>query len=1074
MVFQPPAVEVGRDTLPELAPIFTFLNSHQNKLYQEGYFLKLNDLDSNGRPNADRNWTECFAQLVGTVLSLWDAAALDAAGQDGEVAPTFINLADASIKMIKTLPTRNQDVQPLENVLSISTAGKNRYLLHFNTLHSLTQWTAGIRLSMFEHSSLLELYTGSLIAGKGKALNNIRTIMERARFPTQDWCRVITPGDEKEFQRQQKTMKKRSAYERPAPPKGHINFYDTKKIKKNAPIATINDAYAAYAIYPHSKPLIDASTLVKLEGRITIHSNPPSTTEGFVFVMPEVHPAVSGFEMMLRWLFPTFDTFGMYGRPSRLIADTLDPRGVMFAMPKHRRYGYLEIFDVATLIHTDGSQDWSEREWRKKLKELTSKRMNNIPTQTGTRTGSRRGRRSSMYGSLRYDDSVSIRSTPSQRNSYSQSTDNVFAPPKKSFTGPPGQLPAHNYHARSVSETAALGSLSRKNQDPFMSRTSLDRENSDMPDILESPAPPLPPAHSYFPPSPISNIQDTGAASERDSSESERRMPMPSPRPEDVQGDMRPSSPPAPVAAPPEFAHLASDRPANRPNQAPELIRARSRMSVATLSQLADANKPGMTGGAAAAGAAAAWKNREGTRDESNSRGVNDLTSAARMTADQRSAAQVTGTGAKHGRTQSNLAPTAPPVPVHRSLGTTSSDRNVARKPVPPPRGTVEQSAAVPPRKDALTGPSSHGLAQPQSSQPELLPFVGSKNFIEDADDASDVSPDYASSTPSEPSKEPEYRPRTGVLKTVGTPQTETPGFTVGDTRYGNTKTNENTIPSIDFGPTRALDPGMVRRPSTAGELERSNRRSQQWPKDDANRHHMRTDSPTSMEIGKENSSNRAFGAQSIPWQPGTAVGRRTPGGRILTPEEFVTQRASPTNSPPPLYAHSRNKSSGNLPQRPSSGDWSKRKEVPPRPISRSSTHLMSTTNQDLSSHLTAQEQEHVARMTNSPFLNMSSNRPSQPSNVTGLVSAIEAREREKKAFKEGLSGQMVQQAILQRQQQAAQAAQAAYSPQQQQPQSPAWGYSPTQPGWMPGGFPQSDAPAGGGYYGWHQNPAPR
>ena len=55
---------------------------------------------SDGRPNADRNWTECFAQLVGTILSLWDAAALDAAGQDGEVAPTFINLADASLKMV--------------------------------------------------------------------------------------------------------------------------------------------------------------------------------------------------------------------------------------------------------------------------------------------------------------------------------------------------------------------------------------------------------------------------------------------------------------------------------------------------------------------------------------------------------------------------------------------------------------------------------------------------------------------------------------------------------------------------------------------------------------------------------------------------------------------------------------------------------------------------------------------------------------------------------------------------------------------------------------------------------------
>jgi len=55
---------------------------------------------SGGRPSIDRTWTECFAQLVGTVLSLWDAAALDAAGEEGEVLPTFINLSDASIKMV--------------------------------------------------------------------------------------------------------------------------------------------------------------------------------------------------------------------------------------------------------------------------------------------------------------------------------------------------------------------------------------------------------------------------------------------------------------------------------------------------------------------------------------------------------------------------------------------------------------------------------------------------------------------------------------------------------------------------------------------------------------------------------------------------------------------------------------------------------------------------------------------------------------------------------------------------------------------------------------------------------------
>ena len=98
--YNPPQVEVANDTPPELQPIFTYLNSHSNKLYQEGYFLKLHDLDTRGRPSSDRVWTECFAQLIGTVLSLWDAAALDAAGENGEVVPTFVNLSDASIKMV--------------------------------------------------------------------------------------------------------------------------------------------------------------------------------------------------------------------------------------------------------------------------------------------------------------------------------------------------------------------------------------------------------------------------------------------------------------------------------------------------------------------------------------------------------------------------------------------------------------------------------------------------------------------------------------------------------------------------------------------------------------------------------------------------------------------------------------------------------------------------------------------------------------------------------------------------------------------------------------------------------------
>jgi CCR4-NOT transcriptional complex subunit CAF120 len=46
MVFQQLLMETSRDTEPELIPIFQYLNSHSNKLYQEGYFLKLSDLDT--------------------------------------------------------------------------------------------------------------------------------------------------------------------------------------------------------------------------------------------------------------------------------------------------------------------------------------------------------------------------------------------------------------------------------------------------------------------------------------------------------------------------------------------------------------------------------------------------------------------------------------------------------------------------------------------------------------------------------------------------------------------------------------------------------------------------------------------------------------------------------------------------------------------------------------------------------------------------------------------------------------------------------------------------------------------
>jgi CCR4-NOT transcriptional complex subunit CAF120 len=580
----PPIMDINEDTIPELQPIFSFLNSHSNKLYQEGYFLKLDDQNTQGKPNADRTWTECFAQLVGTVLSLWDAAELDAAGEDGEVLPKFLNLTDASIKMIDSLPTRSNDEQPLQNILSISTAGRNRYLLHFNSHHSLVQWAAGIRLAMYEYSTLQEAYTGALIAGKGKTLNNIGVVMERSRFKTEEWVRVrfgagvpwrrcwcvITPPDEKEYAKMQKELKKRSPYDRSAMPalKGDIKFYDTrkdgKKQKKIQPIASITDAYSAYALYPQAKSLVDASTLLKIEGNVAIHTDPPSATEGFVFIMPEVHPAVSGFEMLLRFLFPTWDTFGLYGRPGRLVASTLDPRSLMFAMPKHKRYGYLEILDVASLVVEDAKSTWSERDWRKRLKDTTGQRMNTIedaPSHSRNSSNSNNGQRLSFGGAAPggaprprvgfADGGVSNRVSRSSSN-----------PPRMDLAPPdhqrhqPAMASAQSHHVRNSS-------------DPSLTRGPLMTN----PDFGPGLAPPSGP-HQDSAPGGFGPSVDHGAALSR---------PV-----QDFEG-MRRMQTPEPVSTPPAFNRATKERPKSKAYHSPELRRANSRLSSTTLAQLANA-----------------------------------------------------------------------------------------------------------------------------------------------------------------------------------------------------------------------------------------------------------------------------------------------------------------------------------------------------------------------------------------------------------------------------------------------------------------------------------------------------
>lgn len=1082
-----------------------------------------------GRACADRQWVECFVQLTGTVLCLWDASALDAAGEVGEVPPTFINISDATIKMvclypiffyshcerqivtfrypqIEKLPTRNDSEQPLQNVLSLSTAGKNRYLLLFKTYHSLTKWTAAIRLAMFENTLLQESYTGALIAGKGKTLNGIKAILERTRFNYEDWVRVrfgpgtpwkrywcvITPPDEKQIQKYQKQHKKKSAYDRSTPVfKGTVKFYETKKTKKVQPIATITDAYSAYAIYPQSRPLVNQSTLVKVEGQIIIHSQSSASTEGFVFVLPEMHAAVSGFEIMLRWLFPVFDTFGLYGRPTRLVADTRSTRSLMFALPKRKRHGYLDLLDVSALIHTPGSENWSEADWRKQLKDATAKRLtSNVNSRENSISvaGSRRPHRSTMPSrtgtALRFDTSAA---NPSGRPEFNNSTDAVFSSntDQKSDTFDDGSSSVEPY-PRAVSDNHAVMYGSNRAQQKSMIEEEDERAPSPLPVVASNPR-----VAEY-----ATNDVDSRSSSNYDQRESSSR---PSDDQEEVTRDVEAIPPLAPVAVPPEFSHEASATPAVKPQTSPEMHQAGYRMSTGTLGQMLEVNKM------AVAGATAAWKdNRKSEAPiEQGQRGM-------MMMAQRGSTATTTGEDLKYADSKtafesainpgaprqfenknavgqfasatsspspSAFAPASAPtadaaVAVAGHASNSRSNNNdrrslplldtrrtsvVARKPLPQDAKIDYNDISHSPAsslgslRNSIDFEALNRIVARVPSPPPAPSRVVNRQPIQQEDESvydqsSVASPDYASSYSSvaKRSIESVERPRMGVKKVVGGGEPESHDLVIGDAHYQPAMPAphpDSEIPLVDFGPTQSYNP-TTRRPSTSDTLNLFGHNRNPSDATLKGNHERKQSKP-------DNRENREERRRSIAWQPGAAMGGRSSPGPRITAEQYVQQLADNHRGNSPSYPHRRGPSGNALPPRPASGDWTSfnrqqsmmARDLPPRPHSRGASIMLGQ--REASPQLSAREQEQVARATGSPFINLNtetSRRQPSPVLSTGLIGTIDAREREKKAIKEGVSGQMVQQAMAQHQ------LHTSYSP------SPAMPYLP--PGQQPSQYP--------------------
>lgn len=365
---------------PELVPIVTLLTVQQNRRYYDGIFMLYHDLDGEGRP-AGREWQEVYGILTGNQLAYWQAATLIEFknNPDGlleaSAKPKYLNFTDSVYNAMKTLPAAKRN---LENIIVVSTTLKNRYLLQLKTYNDLVAFYLALRLSNFEYTSLQEAYTASLLSSRGSRLSDIRTVLSEKRFDHEDWI-SIRYGSGMAWQKCYAVIEP-SVTKRKSFTPGRISLYESEQKKKKQLLAVIVNASSVAAIYPLSPVLIDHSTLLKMEASVNYLSPSLSSkiskkhaddfTETSIFLMPQQHSSVPGFDTLIRFLICLMDSFGLYGRPKRLKAERLDQDSLLFGLPTLPHVHYLDLEDISPLASRGEFFTWDAKLWKAELKRI--------------------------------------------------------------------------------------------------------------------------------------------------------------------------------------------------------------------------------------------------------------------------------------------------------------------------------------------------------------------------------------------------------------------------------------------------------------------------------------------------------------------------------------------------------------------------------------------------------------------------------------------------------------------------------------------------------------------------------
>ncbi|KAJ6508021.1 hypothetical protein C8R47DRAFT_1174345 [Mycena vitilis] len=370
---------------PEIRSVVQLTTAHARKIYFSGPLVRRIERQPDGqKPHKDEGWTEVWAQLGGTTLSIWDMKQIqEASAQGKEVPPTYVNMTDAFVHVLGSVTVPETPTSPAKrypDVLTLNTAGSNLLLFSCPSTQALLSWAAALRLSAWEKSRLEEIYTAHLLRITLNGRDHPTTLQHgrmegwvRIRIAGQtDWKKVwmsvtaaastAAPADtpnspSRPTKKRMSTLfssKESGPHDTTLPPKPAIAMYAGNKPKdRKKAILTFSNVTQAFAVYPERPDLISRSTLIKLEGLIGDEetAGEMARREGWLLVMPELEGGLGQAEEMLKWIVALHDAFQLYGRPQGWTWDPRDSASLMFAYPvgPHRDLLFLEREQAETL-----------------------------------------------------------------------------------------------------------------------------------------------------------------------------------------------------------------------------------------------------------------------------------------------------------------------------------------------------------------------------------------------------------------------------------------------------------------------------------------------------------------------------------------------------------------------------------------------------------------------------------------------------------------------------------------------------------------------------------------------------